>query len=156
MNTALWIPLVLASLSISGFPLLAGFEAKVLTLNHLVSWQSIPMNLAAVGTVIWASKFMFLPHGQIKPKQPIRIGFWLAIGLLLGGLIIGNLVYYELYTVANIFKATGIVAVGAVIYLAVIKNWILNLPRMFEELEHSIGSMILIALLLFWFAWSWH
>ena len=156
MNTALWIPLVLASLSISGFPLLAGFGAKVLTINHLVSWQIFPMYLAAVGTVIWASKFMFLPHGNTKPKQPIRIGFWLAIGLLLGALIVGNVVHYELYTVDNLLKSVGVVAVGAVIYLAVIQRWVVNLPRMFEEFDHSTGVMILIALLLFWFAWSWH
>ncbi|MGL5197089.1 MAG: cation:proton antiporter [Chroococcales cyanobacterium] len=156
MNTALWIPLGLASLSISGFPLLAGFEAKVLTLKNLLSWQSIPMNVAAVGTVIWASKFMFLPHVKAEPKQPMRIGFWLALSLLLGGLIVGNAVHYELYTVANILKAMVILAIGAVIYLAVIPKWALNLPRMFEEFEHSIGVMIMIALLLFWFAWSWH
>jgi multicomponent Na+:H+ antiporter subunit D len=156
MNTALWIPLVLASLSISGFPLLAGFEAKILTLKHLLSWQSIPMNLAAVGTVICFSKFVFLPHVKTEPKQPMRIGFWLAIGLLLGGLILANVVHYELYTVANLLKAVGIVALGAVIYLAVIQRWVLNLPRMFEEFEHLIGVMTLIALLLFWFAWGWH
>ena len=156
MNTALWIPLVLASLSISGFPLLAGFEAKILTLKHLLSWQSIPMNLAAVGTVICFSKLVFLPHEKPDIKQPMRIGFWLAIGLLLGGLIVANVVHYELYTVANLLKAVGIVVLGAVIYLAVIQRWIVNLPRMFEELEHLMGVMSLIALLLFWFAWSWH
>ncbi|MGL5194822.1 MAG: cation:proton antiporter [Chroococcales cyanobacterium] len=156
MNTALWIPLGLASLSISGFPLLAGFEAKILTLKHLLYWQSIPMNVAAVGTVICFSKLVFLPHAKTEPKQPMRIGFWLAIGLLLGGLIVANVVHYELYTVANILKGIGIVALGAVIYLAVIQKWVLNLPRMFEEFDHLIGVMTLIALLLFWFAWSWH
>ncbi|MCT7954082.1 cation:proton antiporter [Laspinema palackyanum] len=155
MNTALWIPLVVASLSISGFPLLAGFEAKMLTLKDLLSWQSIPMNLAAVGTVICFSKLMFLPHGNAQPKQLPHLGFWLAIGLLLGGLIFANAVHYELYTVANILKSIGIVAVGAVIYLAGIQRWVFNLPRMFEEFEQLTGVMTLVAVLLFWLAWSW-
>ncbi|MBO0349457.1 cation:proton antiporter [Phormidium pseudopriestleyi FRX01] len=156
MTTALWIPLILGSLSICGFPLLAGFEAKMLTLEHLVSWQTIPMNLAAVGTVICFSKLIFLPHVRTESNPPMRMGFWLATGLLLGGLIFANAVHYELYTVANILKAIGIVAVGAVIYLAIIQRLVLNLPRMFEEFEHLIGVMSLISILLFWFAWSWH
>ncbi|MCT7983466.1 cation:proton antiporter [Laspinema sp. A4] len=156
MNTALWVPLGLASLSISGFPLMAGFEAKMLTLQHLLSWQSIPMNLAAVGTVMCFGKFMFLPHGNTEPKQPMRMGFWLAIGLLLGGLVFANAVHYQLYTVANILKAIGIVVVGAVIYLAIIQRWVLNLPRKFEEFEHLTGVMSLIAVLLFWLAWRGH
>ncbi|MCT7975462.1 cation:proton antiporter [Laspinema olomoucense] len=157
MNTALWIPLCLGGLSISGFPLFAGFEAKMLTLQNLVSWQSISMNLAAVGTVICFSKLIFLPHNfKADSKQPLRVGFWLAIALLLGGLMVANAVHYEVYTVANILKAIGIVAGGAVIYLAVIQRWVVNLPRMFEEFEHLVGVMSLISVLLFWFAWSWH
>jgi multicomponent Na+:H+ antiporter subunit D len=156
MPTSLWIPMVVASLSICGFPLLAGFEAKMLTLKNVLSWQSIPMNLAAVGTVICFSKLMFLPHGNAEPKKPMHIGFWLAIGLLLGGLIFVNAVHYELYTIANILKAIGIVVLGAVIYLALIQRWALNLPRKFEEFEHLTGVMTLIAVLLFWLAWSGH
>jgi multicomponent Na+:H+ antiporter subunit D len=75
---------------------------------------------------------------------------------LLGGLIVANAVHYELYTVANILKAIGIVVLGAVIYLALIQRWALNLPRKFEEFEHLTGVMTLIAVLLFWLAWSGH
>ncbi|MDY7016513.1 MAG: cation:proton antiporter, partial [Cyanobacteriota bacterium] len=46
----IWIVLVVASLSISGFPLLAGFGAKMLTLENLASWQTMVMNVAVVGT----------------------------------------------------------------------------------------------------------
>ncbi|HEY9736291.1 MAG TPA: cation:proton antiporter, partial [Trichocoleus sp.] len=44
--TPVWIALVIASFSISGFPLLAGFGAKVLTLKNLAPWQIIGMNIA--------------------------------------------------------------------------------------------------------------
>ena len=64
INTTIWIPLVIASLSISGFPLLAGFGAKVLTMKSLTSWQFIAMNIAAVGTAISFAKFIFLPHSK--------------------------------------------------------------------------------------------
>jgi multicomponent Na+:H+ antiporter subunit D len=39
INTALWITLVMASVSISGFPLLYGFGAKILTMKNLLPWQ---------------------------------------------------------------------------------------------------------------------
>lgn len=52
VNTTIWIALVIASLSISGLPLLSGFEAKVLTMKNLASWQFILMNIAAIGTAI--------------------------------------------------------------------------------------------------------
>ncbi len=62
MPTTMWIALAIASFSISGFPLLSGFGAKVLTMKNLVPWQVIGMNLAAFGTAIAFAKFIFLPH----------------------------------------------------------------------------------------------
>jgi multicomponent Na+:H+ antiporter subunit D len=52
---------VVASFSISGFPLLSGFGAKALTMKNLVPWQEIMINLVAVGTAISFAKFIFLP-----------------------------------------------------------------------------------------------
>ena len=48
IDRRVWIPLVIASCSISGFPLLSGFGAKVLTTKNLLPWQSILMNITAV------------------------------------------------------------------------------------------------------------
>jgi len=41
ISNSLWIALVVASFSISGFPLLSGFGAKALTMKNLVPWQEI-------------------------------------------------------------------------------------------------------------------
>ena len=46
--TPIWIALAIASFSISGFPLLSGFGAKVLTMKNLLPWQTIGMNIAAL------------------------------------------------------------------------------------------------------------
>ncbi len=149
MNTALWIALVVASLSISGFPLLVGFGAKVLTLKTLLPWQAIAMNVAAVGTAIVFAKFIFLPRGgnaQIKP------GFWLPVLLLLGGLVAGNLVYFEAYTLASIVKAIATIGIGWLLYFTLIRRTVLKLPRVLEEFEHLVGFMGLISILLFWMA----
>jgi multicomponent Na+:H+ antiporter subunit D len=59
---------VIASFSISGFPLLSGFGAKVLTMKSLLPWQVIGMNIAALGTAISFAKLIFLPH-QKQEKQ---------------------------------------------------------------------------------------
>lgn len=66
IDTPIWIALVIASFSISGFPLLSGFGAKVLTMKNLVPWQVVGMNLAALGTAISFAKFIFLPHGKAE------------------------------------------------------------------------------------------
>ncbi|MEG3936921.1 cation:proton antiporter [Microcoleus sp. S36b_A3] len=145
----LWIALIIASLSISGFPLLAGFGSKVLTLKSLAPWQAIPMNIAALGTAIAFAKFIFLPRGD---KQEIKIGLWLAIALLTSGLIIANVVYLDAYTVESIIKAIGTIAIGWLIYVLVIKRLAIALPRVVEEFDHLIGVMSLSLIVLFWMA----
>ncbi|HAG80374.1 MAG TPA: cation:proton antiporter, partial [Cyanobacteria bacterium UBA12227] len=103
MSTPIWIALVMASFSISGFPMLSGFGAKVLTMKNLLPWQVIGMNVAALGTAISFAKFIFLPHKQ-EGQGSIKPGFWSAVILLIGGLIVANVVYYEAYTIENIAK----------------------------------------------------
>jgi multicomponent Na+:H+ antiporter subunit D len=151
MNTPVWIALVIASLSISGFPLLVGFGAKMLSLKSLVSWQGIAMNVAAVGTAIVYAKFIFLPRGG---KEEIRLP-WLAIVLLLGGLIVANIGYYQAYTLANITKAIAIIGIGWGAYFLMFRQSKLRLPRELEKFEHLIGVMSLILILLFWKGFAW-
>lgn len=62
IENKIWLVLAIASFSISGFPLLSGFGAKVLTSKNLLPWQAIAMNIAALGTAISFAKFIFLPH----------------------------------------------------------------------------------------------
>jgi multicomponent Na+:H+ antiporter subunit D len=95
IDTKIWIALVIASLSISGFPLLVGFGAKVLTVKNLGPWQTIAMNVAAVGTAISFAKFIFLPRGGQTTAKP---GFWPAVLLLLAGLIGANAFDVQAYT----------------------------------------------------------
>ncbi|QDL09264.1 cation:proton antiporter [Brasilonema octagenarum UFV-E1] len=147
INTAIWIALVITSLSISGFPLFVGFGAKMLTLKNLVPAQEIVMNVAAVGTAIVYAKFIFLPlggQGDVKP------GFWTAVIFLIGGLIAANVVYYEAYTVANIVKSLAIIGVGWLGYFLIFRRSVLKLPRVLEQFDHLIGVMSLMLLLLFW------
>ncbi|ASC69890.1 Na(+)/H(+) antiporter subunit D [Halomicronema hongdechloris C2206] len=147
--TSIWIALVIASLSISGFPLLSGFGAKVLTMKSLVSWQVIAMNLAALGTAILFAKFIFLPHGD-ETKAPVKSGFWMAIIVLLGGLIIANSVHSEVYTLTNLVKPLLTILIGWLAYGAVLQRTTLKLPRVLEEFEHLIGAMSLVIIALFW------
>ncbi|MEG4867210.1 MULTISPECIES: proton-conducting transporter transmembrane domain-containing protein, partial [unclassified Microcoleus] len=143
----LWIALVIASLSISGFPLLAGFGAKALTIKNLADWQVIPMNIAAVGTAISFAKFIFIPRGE---KQKVQPGLWPAIALLISGLIIANVVYLDAYTIETIIKALLTIAIGWLIYVLFIKRLAIALPRVAEEFDHLVGVMSLTLLVLFW------
>lgn len=146
LNTALWFVLVIASLSISGFPMLIGFGAKILTLKNVLSWQAIAMNIAAVGTAIVYAKFIFLPYGG---KENVRSGLWQPIILLIGALIVTSGLYYQAYTIENIAKALVIISVGWLAYFLIFKRLLLSLPRMLEQFEHIIGFMSLILILLF-------
>ena len=145
----LWIALVIASFSISGFPLLSGFGAKVLTMKNLLPWQVIGMNLAALGTAISFAKFIFVPFGQTISK-PIKPGFWPAVGLLLAGLFAANVVYYEAYSLANIVKPLATIALGWLAYLLIFQRAAVKLPRLAEQFEHLIGGMTLMLMMLFW------
>ena len=176
LDTKLWSVLAIASCSISGFPLLAGFGAKILTTKNLLPWQVIVMNLATIGTAIIFAKFIFLPHGkkQLLPsaiadidreqsvnklsptevsgeKEPkISAGFWCAVAFLLSGLIVANSYYYEAYTLSNIVKSLLIIFVGWLGYWLIFKNVAIELSRANEKLDHLIGLMSLMLILLLW------
>jgi multicomponent Na+:H+ antiporter subunit D len=148
IHTPIWIALVIASFSISGFPLLSGFGAKVLTMKNLLPWQVIAMNLAALGTAVSFAKFIFLPQG-IDRTQTVKPGFWPAVSLLLAGLVGANVVYYDAYSLVNVAKPLATIALGWVIYLGVIRRVALKLPQTLERFEHLIGVMSLMLMVLF-------
>ena len=150
IHTPIWIALVVASFSISGFPLLSGFGAKVLTMKNLLPWQVIGMNIAALGTAISFAKLIFLPHQTHPDAKPMPPVFWVAILLLLGGLFAANGVYYEAYQVANVVKPLATIAVGWVVYFLIFRHALLQLPRLLEQFDNLVGFMSLMLLLLFW------
>ena len=147
INTRLWVALAIASFSISGFPLLSGFGAKVLTMKNLLPWQVIGMNLAALGTAISFAKFIFLPRGG---EDKIRPSFWPGLILLLAGLVVANVAYYDAYTIANTIKPLATIFLGWFVYWFVIQKISLKLPRMLEQIDHLMGVMSLMLILLFW------
>ncbi|MBD2482073.1 cation:proton antiporter [Planktothrix sp. FACHB-1365] len=147
INTRLWVALAIASFSISGFPLLSGFGAKVLTMKNLLPWQVIGMNLAALGTAISFAKFIFLPRGG---EDKIRPSFWPGLILLLAGLVVANVAYYDAYTLANTIKPLATIFLGWLIYYFIIQKISLKLPRMLEQIDHLMGVMSVMLILLFW------
>jgi multicomponent Na+:H+ antiporter subunit D len=148
IHTPIWIALVIASFSISGFPMLAGFGAKILIMKNLLPWQ-IAMNVAAVGTAISFAKFIFLPHAQ-QPEQSKKPGFWFAVIFLLVGLIAANGVYYQAYTWENAIKPLVTIALGWLAYLLIFQRLVVKLPRVLEQLDHLMGFMSLMLVILFW------
>ncbi len=148
--TPIWITLAIASFSISGFPLLSGFGAKVLTMKSLLPWQVIGMNIAALGTAISFAKLIFLPHQRQEKQENIQRGFWAAIALLIGGLFVANIAYYEAYSFENIVKPLATIALGWLAYFLIFRRTAVKLPRLLEQFDHLIGVMSLMLILLFW------
>ena len=177
VSNRMGIALLLPCLSISGFPLLAGFAAKVQTTKNLLPWQIILITTATVGTAIVFAKFIFVidfvslfkssiaknaapsvsqatQEGRAKPQQQIHSSFWWAMAILLGGLIIANVAYYEAYTIKNLVKPLATIAAGWAIYLLLIRKIVIKLPRAVEQFDHLIGVMSLMLILLFWTVWT--
>ncbi|NJN72143.1 MAG: cation:proton antiporter [Limnothrix sp. RL_2_0] len=149
MPMPIWIALVIACASISGLPLLAGFGAKILVMKNLLPWQAIAMNVAAVGTAISFAKFIFLPR-EWRPDFKFKTGLWMAIALLLSGLILANIFYLDAYSPSNLPKAIITVVVGWSAYFLIFKKIAIKLPRVIEEFEQLVGVMSLVLTGLFW------
>ncbi|NER03231.1 MAG: cation:proton antiporter, partial [Okeania sp. SIO3C4] len=150
LNNSIWRALAIASFSISGFPLLSGFGAKILTSKNLLPWQVLAMNVATVGTTIVFAKFIFLPHQNSEEKGKATSGFWWAMVILLGGLIVANAVYYQAYTLDNILKPLVTISIGWLAYLFIFRKLILKFPRAVEKFDHLIGVMSLMLIIVFW------
>lgn len=153
IRPALWIPMTLAALSMSGVPPLAGFGSKVLTLKDLDPGFGLIMNGVAVGTAIAMAKLICLPvdvSARPDPDQPKKTGLWLAVSLLLGGLVIANIVYPQAYTWESSLKALLTLGGGGLIYWVGIRPARIQLPRLWERLKHLIGMMALLLTSLFW------
>jgi multicomponent Na+:H+ antiporter subunit D len=71
--------------------------------------------------------------------------------ILLGGLAVGNVVYWEAFTPSNLLKATLTCLVGAALYWGMVKKLTLKLPDGGEKINHLIGMMSISLTLLF--AW---
>ena len=155
--TSLWVPLTLASLSISGFPGLVGFGAKLATIKAALPWQPLLLNLAATGTAILYAQFIFLPH-QRDDKEgwlTTKPGLWWAVGLLIGAMVLANGAYLGAYTLPNLIKVLAIIGVGWLIQRLLLVRVSLSLPRGLEAFEHLIGGMSLALIVLFWMVGSW-
>jgi multicomponent Na+:H+ antiporter subunit D len=149
----LGVPWVLACFSISGLPLLAGFGAKVLTMQSLLPWQVWGMTGAAVGTAaIYAGAF-FLPWQPMPTRLPA--GFWGAMEVLLGGLVVANGVYYEAFTWENVLKPLVIIAAGWGLYWGGVRRLSVRWPQGLEGVEHLLGLMSVALVGLFWLVWAW-
>ena len=127
-----------------------------MTFKDLLPWQVIVMNGATVGTTIVFAKFIFLPQETFSPAdpKPQSWGFWSAIALLLGSLVLANGFYFQVYTVENILKALAIIALGWLAYWGLIRRWPQSFSREPEKFEHLMGAMSLMLILLFWIGWS--
>ncbi len=161
-----WLPrlaLGIPCLSMAGFPLLAGFEAKGAVLQGLAPGVGWAMTAAAVGTAIALARLLSLPtvalgrspEPQLEPvpetaspaPPPLATG---AILGLVAGLFLANGRYSEMYTAMELFKALGTIALGLGAWWAGVRHWQGSLPRLWERVEHLIGVMGLVLAGLLW------
>lgn len=150
INSRLWVVLVIIISSICGLPLLAGYEAKTLMLKTLLPWQGAIMTGVAVGTVICLAKFVFLPHSFKFVNTTVKPNLSFALVFLIGSLSLANIVYDQAYNFPDMIKAIAVVLIGWLIYYLIKPYLNRELPRQLEQLEHLIGMMTLVSILLFW------
>ena len=172
IRLSLWILIAIASFSIAGLPLVAGFNAKVLSLKPLEGWPLVALNMVTVGSAIALSKFIFLPfyndlRDNSQPLSSLKLEAALtttstqpalsitakwAIALLIGGLVSASALHAEDYTLVNLAKSLGKGGLGFLLYQVCVRRLTFNFSRTPEKLEHLIGGMSLLLTLLFWMA----
>ena len=74
----------------------------------------------------------------------------MAMGVLIGGLVLANGFYLEAYRLDAIAKAMLTLGTGWLMYGLIIRRLPLKLPRLFEQFDNLIGTMSLMLTLLFW------
>ncbi|MEO1386635.1 MAG: cation:proton antiporter [Cyanobacteria bacterium J06634_6] len=179
---SLWILIAIASFSIAGLPLVAGFDAKVLSLKQLEGLPLIALNVVTVGSAIALSQFIFLPfYNDLRDNSPklsslqsagvqsagvqsagvltkastqpaFSITARWAVALLIGGLVVASALHIEEYTPANLAKALGKGGLGFLLYQVCVRRLKFNFSQTPEKLEHIVGGMSLLLTLLFWMA----
>ncbi len=152
----LWIAMTIPALSISGFPLLAGYGAKVEALESLGGGASWWMNGAALGTVLVFSKVIFTPVAWQSQGSPGKLtaGAWAAVLILLLGLLLGNGFYLPAYKLAKLAETLLGIGLGWLGYGLIVRRWGVRLPIFLERFEQLIGLMSIILTLLFLGAWG--
>lgn len=148
INTNLWIPLSLASLSAIGFPFFSSFEAKALTYQNLLPWQVIPMNIIAIGTGIYLVQLILLPYKSNKENNSNSY-VQLAATILIIGIITANVIYYSAYSLINILKALISFAISCFCYAFIFRKLTINIPRTLEKFDHLVGFMSLISVMVY-------
>ena len=147
-----WIPIAIASLSVMGAPGLVGFGSKLITLKPLIDVQAIAMNIAAVGTVLIMSKFLFLPFEAQDESQELSLLSWSGIGLLLACLVMLVPSQMELYTWSNLQKAGLTLIAGWGLYWLGVRKLQFQFPNPLERLDHLLGMMSVALTILLWMA----
>ncbi|PZO12538.1 MAG: cation:proton antiporter [Leptolyngbya foveolarum] len=156
ISKSLWVAITIASLSLCGFPLLAGFNAKSLVLADLPIWLSTALTIGSVGSAIAFAKFIFLPSDRAsKSDTSSSSNLWPAVILLLVSLLLLGITNLESYTVKNIAKALITIAAGWLIYGLALRKNKQQFPQSLEKIEHLIGGMSIVLILLFWTVLQW-
>ncbi len=147
-----WAAIALPALSIAGCPLLVGYTAKALTVTAVASpWVKWGLTVAAVGTAIALGKFLFLSYRWHKPPSPhLKPSAWIALGILLGSLLLLGLAYFQSYSPSEVAKSGLTLALGWGIYGLWVRHWSWQLPTGWERVEHLIGVMSLVLAVLLW------
>ena len=73
-----------------------------------------------------------------------------ALVFLIASLFLANIVYDQTYNFPDMIKAIAVVLIGWLIYYIIKPYLNRELPRQLEQLEHLIGMMTLVSILLFW------
>jgi multicomponent Na+:H+ antiporter subunit D len=128
-----YIPLMIGSLAIMGFPLTDGYVAKHELFIHCSTPGFVILSIASVGTVISFSKFIFLGYSKGKKGKFIpgrNIAYYLLVSVIF---YIG----IRFFTFSDIQVTIFIIAIGIVIYFLV-KNRIKPLDNRLERLDNAL------------------
>ena len=128
-----YIPLLIGSLAIIGFPLTDGYVSKHELLIHCSKPGFIFLSIASVGTVISFLKFITLGYSK-KIKSKFIPGQNLAYYLFVGIIFYIGLRYFTFDDI----QVTLIIILIGIVFFYLIRSHIKPIGRRLEKLDNSL------------------
>ncbi len=138
-----YIPILVGSLAIIGFPLTSGYVTKGNIIDNVPFIAVVMLTIASVATVISFCKLVFIPLSRRPLKLPLQL--IMAYAILASGILFHGVIKFDYYKVP---ESAAVIGAGVLIYFLIRKHF-RPLSRRFEQLDESIIMfMVFVAVVL--------
>ena len=132
MTVGEYIPLLIGSLAIIGFPLTSGYVTKGGIIDSVPLTGVVMLTIASVATVISFCKFVFIPLSKRKLKLPKLL--IMSYVLLSSGILFHGVIKFDYYKLG---ESLAVIGAGVVLYF-LIRKYFRPISTKPEKLDESL------------------